>query len=248
MSASIVERGASKFASINAHRSFLAKAQARAVRWVLPRIPEAVTSTGLTAVGAAGALVAAAGLVGCNWSAWFYPLVAAGVAVNWFGATLDGALADFRQERRPRLNFLLDHSADLFSQIVLIIAFGLSPFLSVVSSLIVLLCYLLFSAYTYIRATVYGARQMTYIGIGSTEFRLLMVGWPAVGVALGLREPMVGPISVVDMVIICLGSLAVLGLGCKAVAEAREIAKEESRAAAMDKGRGLEPLLPARRP
>ena len=78
--------------------------------------------------------------------------VVVGVALNWFGDSLDGSLARYRHTERPRFGFLVDHTCDLFSQILIIVAFALSPFLTLVSALVVLLCYLLFSAYTYIRA------------------------------------------------------------------------------------------------
>ena len=61
--------------------------------------------------------------------------VIVGVALNWFGDSLDGSLARYRREERPRFGFLVDHTCDLFSQILIIVAFGLSPFLSLVSAL-----------------------------------------------------------------------------------------------------------------
>ena len=130
--------------------SFLALAEQRLIRALVSRMPSAVTSLHLTVVGMCGAFIASAGLVLCHVSAYWLLLVVIGIGLNWFGDSLDGSLARFRREERPRFGFLVDHTCDLFAQIMIIVAFGLSPFLSLVSALTILLCYMLFSAYTYI--------------------------------------------------------------------------------------------------
>jgi phosphatidylglycerophosphate synthase len=159
--------------------SFLALVERRALQALVRRIPEYVTSLHLSAVGFAGACLAAAGLVGSRFSRLSVLFVVLGLVINWFGDSLDGTLARYRQQERPRFGFLVDHTLDLFSFIILIVAFGLSPFLSLISAFVVLLCYLLFSAYTYIRAAANHVHQMSYIGVGATEFRLLMAAWSA---------------------------------------------------------------------
>ncbi|MDR3462786.1 MAG: CDP-alcohol phosphatidyltransferase family protein [Beijerinckiaceae bacterium] len=186
-----------------------------------------MTSLHLTAVGLVGSFVAAIGLIGCNWTALWLPLVVIGVLLNWFGDSLDGSLARFRNEERPRFGFLVDHTCDLFAQILVIVAFGLSPFLSLVSALTVLLCYLLFSAYTYIRAAAHHIHQMSYIGVGATEFRILMIFWASVGVAFHLREPLVSGLSRLDIAILLLAAISVVGLAVKAITDARDVAAEE---------------------
>lgn len=212
---------------VRVNKSFLALGEQKLIRWIVPQIPPSVVSLDLTIFGMVGSIIAALALGACTQSYWFYPLVVLGVLMNWFGDSLDGSLARYRQEERPRFGFLVDHTCDLFSQILIIVAFGFSPFLSLLSSFVVLLCYMLFSAYTYIRATVQHIHQMTYIGVGATEFRILMIVWPAVGIVAGLHEPLTGPLSKLDLSIMGLGAIAVLGLGIKAVRDAREISREE---------------------
>ena len=229
---------------VRVNRSFLYTGEQWLIRWILPRLPDSVNSLDLTILGVFGAALTAVALVACNLSLWFYPLVVVGVALNWFGDSLDGSLARYRKDERPRFGFLVDHTCDLFAQILIIVAFGASPFLSLLSALVVLLCYMLFSAYTYIRATVQKIHQMTYIGVGATEFRILMIVWPAVAIVANLREPLVGPLSRLDVSIMTLGAMAVLGLGIKAVRDAREIFVEDYGAqdvpAALDKTRVVE--------
>jgi phosphatidylglycerophosphate synthase len=213
------------------NRSFLAHIEQAAIRWLLPRLPGGVNPLHLTTFGLAGSFLAGAALVACNWSLSWLPFVVAGVAMNWFGDSLDGSLARHRKVERPKFGFLVDHTCDLFSQIIIIICFGLSPFLSLTAAFIVLLCYLLFSAYTYIRAAVQNIHQMTYIGVGATEFRILMVVWPFIGSIVGLREPLISTparLDSLDIAIAALGALAVVGLAIKAATDAYSIALEET--------------------
>jgi phosphatidylglycerophosphate synthase len=212
------------------NRSFLADAEQSAIRWLLPRISRSIEPIHLTAIGVFGSILAGAGLVGCNWSFFWLTLVIVGVALNWFGDSLDGSLARYRQTERPRFGFLVDHTCDLFSQVIMIVCFGLSPFLSLVAAFIVLLCYLLFSAYTYIRAAVQNIHQMAYIGVGATEFRILMIAWALIGAALGLHESLVNSpdkLDGLDLTIAFLAGIAVVGLGAKAIIDAYQIAIEE---------------------
>jgi phosphatidylglycerophosphate synthase len=209
------------------NRSFLANAEQDAIRWILPRIPRSVTSLHLTLLGLFGSVLAGIALIGCNRSLFWLPVFVLGIVLNWFGDSFDGSLARYRKAERPRFGFLVDHTCDLFSQIVIITCFGFSPFLSLVAAFVVLLCYLLFSAYTYIRAAVENIHQMAYIGLGATEFRILMVVWALIGAVVGLHESYASGFSMLDLVIAFLGVLAVVGLAIKAITDARDIAAEE---------------------
>jgi phosphatidylglycerophosphate synthase len=209
------------------NRSFLANAEQDAIKWILPRIPSFVTSLHLTLLGLFGSVLAGVALIGCNGSFLWLPLFVLGIVLNWFGDSFDGSLARYRKAERPRFGFLVDHTCDLFSQIVIIICFGFSPFLSLIAALVVLLCYLLFSAYTYIRAAVENIHQMAYIGLGATEFRILMVVWALLGALVGIHESYASGPSRLDLAIAFLGALAVVGLAIKAFTDARNIAAEE---------------------
>jgi phosphatidylglycerophosphate synthase len=209
------------------NRSFLAEAEQSLIRFILPQLPRVVSSLHLTAVGLAGAIIASVGLIGCRWSLWCLPAVVIGVAMNWFGDSLDGSLARFRQEERPRFGFLVDHTSDLFSQIIMIVAFGFSPFLSLISALTIIICFLLFSAYTYIRAAAHHIHQMSYIGVGATEFRIMMIVWALLRAAFGASETPSSGISVLDISIMVLAGFAIIALGMKAANDARVIAMEE---------------------
>jgi hypothetical protein len=213
------------------HQSFLAPAEQRLVRAIIAELPDSVSPLQLTRICLFGAVVAAVALVGCRWSALWTPLIPLGVFLNWFGAALDGPLALHRRTSDPRLG-LVEHTYDLFSQILIIVAFGLSPFLSIESAFVVLICYLLFSAYTYIRAIARHVQQMAYIGLGATEFRILMAIWPFAAHAMGVDETIDDGVSRLDAAIMILAAFAICGLALKALSDARRIAVDES-------GRGI---------
>jgi phosphatidylglycerophosphate synthase len=213
------------------NRSFLAQAEQRAIREILPRLPARINSSTLTVIGVCGSLIASLSLIACNWSLAWTPLFVVGIVLNWFGDSLDGSLARYRKEERPRFGFIVDHTCDLFSQIAIIVSFGLSPFLSLVSSLAILLCYLLFSAYTYIRAAAHHVHQMSYIGVGATEFRILMILWGVAGAAFQIHEPLVNGLSSLDIAILSMAAMAVAGLGYKAFSDAMQVAAEEKKEA-----------------
>lgn len=223
---------------VRLNRSFLSKAEQDFIQWILPRISENVSSLDLTAFGLLGSLLAAGGLIGCSYSLAFLPAVVGGVCMNWFGDSLDGSLARFRQEERPRFGFILDHTCDLFSQIIIIVAFGFSPFLTLISALAILLCYLMFSAYTYIRAAAHHIHQMSYIGLGATEFRILMIGWACLAATIGVSQPTFGPVTSIDIAILLMCAIAVVGLAFKAVGDARMVAMDENEALARPQQEG----------
>ena len=104
----------------------------------------------------------------------------------------------------------------------------MSPFLSLKSAFIILFCYLFFSAYTYLRAAAGRVQQMAYIGLGTTEFRILMIVWAFVAHAIGIDETVVDGVSRLDAAIMLLAILAVCGLVIKVVRDAQRIAADDN--------------------
>lgn len=202
--------------------SFLAEWQERAVRSLAPRLPANVSAADLTKISVMGAAIAAGALLGCRWGIWFVLLVPVGMAVNWLGAAVDAPLRDHRQQFGSK-HKLTEHIADLVSQLLVIVAYGLSPFLSIESAAIVLACYLLFSAYSFIRVAAGREGPMALIGIGAAEFRILMAFWPFAALALGLVRPGAADFSPMDYAIVLLAAIAVVNLGLKVVFDGRRI-------------------------
>jgi len=199
-------------------RSFLAPIQRRAVTWLVPRLPVALSPSDLTRLGLLGALVVASALILCRWWADVVYLVPVGVLLNWFGAAVDGPLADHRREQHKRRG-LVEHLTDLASLFIMIVAYAFSPFLTFEAAAIILTCYLLFSAYTYIRAATGHVEQMALIGVGAAEFRLMLAFWPFVARALDAA----GGVMVTFATAILAG-IAVVALMLKVYIDARKIA------------------------
>ena len=156
------------------HQSLTARAERRILDWICPRLPAAVTSDMLTALGLLGALLCLIGYVrSASDPAWLW-LAILGIALNWLGDSVDGSLARFRQAERPRYGFFLDHMADTLAMALIAIGIGLSPYALLVSGLAVLLAYYAMVILTMASCIVTGNFQVSFSGIGPTEIRLLI--------------------------------------------------------------------------
>jgi phosphatidylglycerophosphate synthase len=216
--------------------SFIGSLEARVIAAVLPNIPESVSPNELTMLGLFGAFITSFGLIACVWSPKAVILVPVGLFVHWFGDSFDGSLARYRKIERPSFGFFIDHSSDLFAMSIIIVSFGLSPFLTMTSALLVLTTYLLFSAYTYVKVAVEGVHQLAYGGMGSTEFRLLMAGWAIAGTVVGpsiLGGRVLG-VYTIDVVIGSLTGCAYCGLAGVMWRDAARIARIERRQSRFD--------------
>jgi hypothetical protein len=144
------------------------------------------------------------------------------MAVNWFGLSVDLPLARSRGAETAA-DGMTHHLCEIFSHLLIVFAYGLSPFLTMRSATIVIVCYLLFSSYGYIRAATRHVEQMAYIGIGVTEFRLLLAFWPFAALALGVPESAADRLPPIDIAIMGLAALAILGLVAKLFLDGRKI-------------------------
>ncbi|MCF8224632.1 MAG: CDP-alcohol phosphatidyltransferase [Bacteroidales bacterium] len=95
----------------------------RLICWLVQRIPGWVTSDFLTGIGLAGNIIVSgsfilAALLNRNW----LMLGLAGFIINWFGDSLDGRLAYYRNKPRKNYGFSLDVTIDWIS--IIIVGFG----------------------------------------------------------------------------------------------------------------------------
>jgi archaetidylinositol phosphate synthase len=143
--------------------------------WLALRLPKKINSDHLTVFGVAGALLAAIGFALSTVSADFLLVAPLGLLFNWLGDSLDGTLARVRNEERPRLGFLVDHTVDIVSQIILGLGCGLSPFVRLDMACLALIGYLVLVAYTFLRANVLSETKISYFRMGPTEIRIFLV-------------------------------------------------------------------------
>jgi archaetidylinositol phosphate synthase len=164
---------------IRAHRRindiFLGPLERPALKWLAGKMPAWVTPDTLTAIGALGSLVIFSGYCLSNIHRNFLWLANLGFFINWFGDSLDGTLARFRDIQRPRYGFFIDHIMDTVSVVLIFLGLGLSPYIHFEVACLALIGYLMLSILVYVRTYVDGEFQISYIGIGPTELRLIAV-------------------------------------------------------------------------
>ncbi len=165
---------------VRVNRSLLAVAERRVLVWLALRLPARIHSDHLTALSVVGTALASAAFA----LARVFPLalvgVAVGLAVNWFGDSLDGTLARLRRQERPRYGFYVDHVLDVVGAAVLMGGMAVSGYMTPLVALGVLVAYLLVSAEVFLATAAGGDFRLSFVRIGPTELRLLIsAGAPA---------------------------------------------------------------------
>ncbi len=151
-----------------------------ALRWLCAHMPAWVNPDILTAIGVCGGLVSTVGYWLSNFDKNFLWLVDFGFAVNWFGDSLDGSLARHRKIERFQYGYFIDHTVDTFTQTMICIGLGLSPFVGFNYAMLALVGYLQLGILTYVDTAVTGVFKASYGKIGPTEIRIIIVGANAI--------------------------------------------------------------------
>jgi phosphatidylglycerophosphate synthase len=192
-------------------------------------MPLWVTPDRLTAIGSAGAAIAALGYVGAHWRPEWLFASSFGIAVNWFGDSLDGSLARYRRMERPRYGFFLDHSVDAVNGLVFAIGLGLSPFVSMAAALLLLCSYYLLMMYVMLSAQVDREFPLTKIYVGPTELRLLAIAFNCTIYIVGpLKVSIAGAEVSVYSALVALEAIAFIAVFVIEVSvKARRLARED---------------------
>jgi archaetidylinositol phosphate synthase len=200
-----------------------------ALLWFSAHMPAWINPDILTLIGILGAVIICAGYVLSNVSSGFLWLASLGFVINWFGDSLDGSLARYRKIERPKYGFFVDHTVDAFSQLLIFLGLGLSPYVSFSIAALALVGYLLMSVLVYVDTYVSGVFKISYGKFGPTEMRViailvntafLLVGRPEVKTALGT-------VSVYDLVVLAIALAFVFVFLVSTAKRARELAKLE---------------------
>jgi phosphatidylglycerophosphate synthase len=145
------------------------------LKWFASRMPAWVTPDQLTALGTLGALLIALSYWLTNFDLRFIWIASLGLVINWFGDSLDGTLARYRNIQRPQYGFFIDHTIDSLNEVIIFLGFGLSPFVRFELAALALIGYLLMSILVYVRTCVKGEFVISYAGFGPTEVRVLAI-------------------------------------------------------------------------
>lgn len=146
-----------------------------AIAWLVERMPAWVTSDHLTFLGLFAALMIGVSYWATKFSPHFLWLASFGFVLNWFGDSLDGNLARYRKNERPKYGYYIDHIIDTISEIMIFLGLGLSPYVDFNLATIGLIGYLCMTIQVYITTNVRGVFKISYGKLGPTEIRVIAI-------------------------------------------------------------------------
>jgi archaetidylinositol phosphate synthase len=202
-----------------------------ALKWLAGHMPVWVTPDIMTVIGVAGAFVIIAGYGLSNVSRGFLWLASLGFVINWFGDSLDGTLARYRQIERPKYGFFVDHILDAFCEVLIFLGLGLTPYVTFDVASICLIAYLLLSILVFVRTYVSGEFKISYSKLGPTELRVIAILLNTFMFFLGKHTIALGKIagrsltfSVYDIPIAIIAILLVIFFVTTGIQQAQELA------------------------
>lgn len=186
---SVEEKAAPAASFKNATRvqvSFVTAAERRVLAWFAAHMPAWVNSDHLTVLGFAAQIMVgvsyALSRYNRQWLLWGVLFL----AVNWFGDSLDGTVARFRNRQRPRYGFYVDHVIDAIGSTALMVGLALSGYMTPIVAMGLLVAFLLLAIETYLATYTLGKFHLSFFNLGPTEIRIIL----AIGnVALYVRGP-----------------------------------------------------------
>jgi archaetidylinositol phosphate synthase len=190
------------------HTSLLAAIEKRCLIWMARRIPPAVNSDHLTALGALAMPLLCLCYGAAPQRPWALVLGVLLLAVNWFGDSLDGTLARVRGHERPRYGFYVDHVLDAVGILFVIGGLVLAGFMSLAIGAGFLIAYYLLTIEIALATHTVGTFRISYWKFGPTELRILL----AAGTLQLLRSPEVTLFGSRFLLFDVGGAIAIAGL------------------------------------
>ena len=136
--------------------SFVTAAEKKALAWFAAHMPAWVSPDHLTLLGFAAQI-----MVGVSYALSRYDRVwllwgILFLAINWFGDSLDGTLARYRNRQRPRYGFYVDHVIDAIGTTVLFVGMALSGLMTPMLAMALLIAFLLLAIESYLTTYTIG--------------------------------------------------------------------------------------------
>jgi len=167
-------------------QSLLAPLERHALDWLARHMPRAINSDHLTLLG----LLAMLGAGAAYWAAavrpWMLWVATLCLALNWLGDSLDGTLARYRNQQRPRYGFYVDHMVDVIGTLVLLLGMGTSGLMHLWVAVAMLIAYYLLFAEVFLATYTLGRFRISVGLFSPTELRVLL----AVGNTVALFKPL----------------------------------------------------------
>jgi archaetidylinositol phosphate synthase len=193
--------------AVRIKQNVLAQGERKLLDWMCARVPQFITPDGLTAFGAAGAVVALIGYAATVLDPAFIWMATLGIVIHWFGDSLDGSLARHRQIERPRYGYFVDFSVDAISSFLIMLGVGLSAYVRLDVALFALVGYYMLWMYVLLNCQVSRNLQLSFLAAGPTEFRIVLIGLNCWMYFAGHVTIPVGPITISPY------ELAFIGMG-----------------------------------
>lgn len=168
-------------------QSVMAKAEKRALTWLAAHTPAAINSDHLTLLGFVAQCLAGVCYALSRLNPGMLLVAILCLALNWLGDSLDGTLARFRNQQRPRYGFYVDHISDTIAAFFLMTGLAISGYVHAAIAFGMLIVFLMLSIETYLATYVFGRFQLSHWMFGPTEIRILL----AIGNIALLRNPLI---------------------------------------------------------
>jgi len=155
--------------------SVLAPLERAALRGLARRMPAWVNSDHLSLLGLVSMFLAGVCYAFSGRSPMLLHLVNLCIFLNWFGDSLDGTLARYRDRQRPRYGFYVDHIIDTFGTMFLIFGLAVSGYMTERVAAAVLVVFLMLAINSYLAAYALGIFKISHGKLGPTEIRLVLI-------------------------------------------------------------------------
>ncbi len=154
--------------------SVLAPLEQATLTGLAKRMPTWINSDHLTMLGFVAMFLAGVCYAASRWNPRMLLLVNVCLALNWFGDSLDGTLARYRNRQRPRYGFYVDHIIDTFGTLFLITGLAISGYMSERVAAFMLVVFLMLAINSYLAAHTLGIFKISHWKFGPTEIRLVL--------------------------------------------------------------------------
>ncbi len=152
----------------------LAKIERHVLLWLARRIPGWVTPDYLTIMALTAFLVAGLSYYYSRANPPLLHVVNACLFVNWLGDSLDGTLARYRNQQRPRYGFYVDHMVDAIGTFFLVGGLTFSGHMSKEVGFGVLIIYYLLCINVFLATYTIGEFRISFASVSPTELRLIL--------------------------------------------------------------------------
>ncbi|HWN07981.1 MAG TPA: CDP-alcohol phosphatidyltransferase family protein [Pyrinomonadaceae bacterium] len=155
--------------------SILAPLERAALRALASRMPAWVNSDHLSLLGFVAMFLAGVFYAASGRNPMWLHLVNLCIFVNWFGDSLDGTLARYRDCQRPRYGFYVDHIIDTFGTMFIIVGLAISGYITERVAAGSLIVFLMLAINSYLAAYSLSIFKISHGKLGPTEIRLVLI-------------------------------------------------------------------------